>query len=123
MPPEPKLVLVVDDDPAIHRFARIVLEAAGFRVASARDGAEALASLPVVKPDLILLDLMMPVLDGWGVLAELRGQPVPPVVVLSEVADPRRALKEGATACLGKPVTAAVLVDACRRASGIEPPE
>src|SRR5580765_7672611 len=110
----PKTILVVDDDPAIHRFARAVLEAAGFSVTAVRDGAEALAALPSVRPDLILLDLMMPVMDGWGVLAELRDRPAPPVIVLSEVADPRRALAEGAAACLGKPVTAAVLVDACR---------
>ena len=112
----PQTILVVDDDPAIHRFARAVLEAAGFRVTAVRDGAEALAALPSVRPDLILLDLMMPVMDGWGVLEELRDIPSPPpVIVLSEVADPRRALAEGAAACLGKPVTAAVLVDACRR--------
>jgi CheY-like chemotaxis protein len=115
---EQKTVLVVDDDPAVQRFVRLVLQTAGYRVEVAGDGAEALAKLPEVQPHLMVLDLLMPVLDGWGVLQQLRGQTSPLILVLSEIADPRRALREGAAACLGKPITAAVLIEACGRLLG-----
>ncbi len=115
---EEKRVLVVDDDPAVQRFVRLALQTVGYRVEVAGDGAEALGKLPEVRPHLVVLDLVMPVLDGWGVLRELRGRSGPQILVLSEVADPRRALAEGAAACLGKPVTAAVLIEACSRLLG-----
>jgi signal transduction histidine kinase/CheY-like chemotaxis protein len=83
-PPCP--VLVVEDDPATRELVRRALEADGWIVREARDGHEALASLRQLKPDLILLDLMMPQMDGFELLGELRSSPdwgSIPVVVMT----------------------------------------
>jgi CheY-like chemotaxis protein len=76
-------ILVVDDDPAIRAFVAEALELEGYGAATASNGAEALASLGRVEPRLILLDMRMPVLDGWGVAAVLRerGSGIPIVVM------------------------------------------
>ncbi|HUF32334.1 MAG TPA: response regulator [Acidimicrobiales bacterium] len=101
-------ILVVDDEPDILMVVRLSLEAHGHEVLLAADGRMALDRLTGHLPDLVLLDLMMPVLDGWGVLVALRDRPEEvPVVVLSALvgnkAAERRAYDLGALDVVGKP--------------------
>ena len=65
-------ILLVDDDPDILDALSIILEAKGYQVVTARDGVEGLANLKVEKPDLLILDLLMPKMDGFAVCKELQ---------------------------------------------------
>jgi len=65
-------ILVVDDDPDILDAITMVLESRDYRVVTARDGIEALANLRAENPDLMILDLLMPKMDGWAVCKELQ---------------------------------------------------
>jgi CheY-like chemotaxis protein len=90
------LVLVIDDDSSVRETLRSVLEEEGFRTATARDGADALAWLRTVSelPTVILLDLMMPVMDGWAFRAAQRRDArlaAIPTIVLTAHAEGRRA--------------------------------
>jgi len=78
-------ILLVDDDPDILESTQYLVEAEGYEVETARNGREALEKLTARKPDVILLDLMMPVMDGWQFVEELRKSPSAsvPVIVLS----------------------------------------
>src|SRR5947199_3368041 len=78
-----KTVLVVDDEPKIVQLARDYLEHAGFRVASAHDGREALASFRTGAPDLIVLDLGLPLVDGLDVARTVRKTSNVPIVMLT----------------------------------------
>lgn len=79
-------VLIVDDHPDIITLLRTSLELAGFETLDALDGRAALQRIDREAPDLVLLDLMMPVLDGWGVLEALKDrEDRPPVIVLSAI--------------------------------------
>lgn len=81
-------VMVIDDDPTVLEMVSDFLRDEGFRVCTALNGLEALAKLRSDRPDLILLDLMMPVADGWQFLEQLRVHPLGatiPVVLLSAV--------------------------------------
>ena len=99
--------MVVDDDPDILEALAEILEVEGFRIRRARNGKEALERLGPEPPDLILLDLMMPVMDGWDFAQKMRAIPdlvPPPIIVLS--ADRNVAAKSreiGAVAYLSKP--------------------
>lgn len=101
------LVLVVDDEPDILLLHRLNLEAAGHRVVLAADGEKALERIVEERPDAVVLDVMMPVLDGWGVLERLRAQDAPPpVLVVSAKTTPddiSRARDLGALDYLTKP--------------------
>ena len=79
-------ILVVDDDPDIRLLLRLELAAEGHTIVEAGDGREALAALAQDPPDVMLLDIMMPVLDGWGVLRALDPSTAPPVVVVTALA-------------------------------------
>lgn len=68
----PGKILVVDDDPDILDAVAMILESQGYQVVTARDGIEGLATLKAENPDLMILDLMMPKLDGFGVCKELQ---------------------------------------------------
>ena len=102
-------VLVIDDDPDLGRVVRRVLELEGYEVVLSDDGLRGLAAAQRQRPDAIVLDLMMPVMDGYQVLAELRAAPRTkdvPVVVLSAVAleeTKERVEAAGASAFLTKP--------------------
>lgn len=65
-------ILVVDDDPDIHEALSLILESKGYQMISAWDGIEGLACLKAQKPDLVIMDLMMPKMDGFAMLRELR---------------------------------------------------
>lgn len=98
-------VLVVDDDPDIRRVLTEVLEDEGYRVITASDGQRALDLIGAETPGLVLLDLQMPILNGWEVLARLREQHVPvPVVFMTAGMRARdEAQLHGADGYLAKP--------------------
>lgn len=79
-------ILVVDDDPDIRLLLRLELSAEGHQILEAGDGRQALDVHEQETPDLVLLDMMMPVLDGWGVLKALDLQTAAPVVVITALA-------------------------------------
>jgi CheY-like chemotaxis protein len=100
------VVLVVDDDPDILDAICDILSAEGYGVARARHGREALDRVERSRPDLILLDLMMPVMDGLAfahALGERRLDPAIPIVVISADGNPHRAASIGARGFLPKP--------------------
>ena len=68
----PDKILIVDDDPDILDAVSIILEAKGYQVVTAKDGIEGLANLKAEKPDLLILDLLMPKMDGFAVCKELQ---------------------------------------------------
>lgn len=102
-------VLVVDDEPQVVWVLQFTLETQGYATISARDGAAALEAIDLFHPKLVLLDIMMPTLDGWGVLEELMKIPQerrPRVVVvsaLSSLRDRAKAAELGADAYIPKP--------------------
>jgi two-component system KDP operon response regulator KdpE len=99
-------VLVVDDEPPIRRFLRASLAAAGHRVVTSADAAEALAAMVTEKPDLVILDLGLPDRSGFEVIAEIRKHSPVPIIVLSARSDERskvEALDLGADDYVGKP--------------------
>ena len=99
-------VLVVDDEPQIRKFLRISLAAQGYRVLEAGTGAEGLAQAALAKPDLLVLDLGLPDMDGQQVLRELRDWSQIPVLVLSVRAaegEKVNALDNGANDYVTKP--------------------
>ena len=105
----PTSVLVVDDEPQVAWVLTWSLEAEGYRTLTARDGLAALRAIREHRPHLMLLDIMMPTMDGWGVLEEMRRLPDgerPRVVVVSALAslrDRARAAELGADAFVPKP--------------------
>lgn len=82
-----KTILVVDDERNIIELVRLYLEQAGFRVVEARDGHEALVQHDRVDPDLIVLDLMLPGLDGWEVCRRVRAESDVPIIMLTARSD------------------------------------
>ena len=108
-------VLVVDDEPDILLLHRLNLEAAGYTVVLAADGMTALDRIAEQRPDCVVLDVMMPVLDGWGVLERLRAVvDAPPVLVVSAKSSPTdigRARELGAADFLAKPFDGDELVE------------
>lgn len=76
-------ILVVDDEPQIQRFLKPSLSAAGYEVVEAATGAEALKAVATQAPDLVILDLGLPDMDGKEVIASLRGWSDIPIVILS----------------------------------------
>jgi CheY-like chemotaxis protein len=101
-----RVVLVVDDDTILCRFIADALEPEGYCIVRAADGRRALAAVDEANPDLILLDVNMPGIDGWKVLSELRAKAGPhrPIVVMTgQYQGQERALESGAQGYLAKP--------------------
>jgi len=98
-----KKILIVDDEKLIVKMSSIILEQAGYETEGVHDGETALETVPVFKPDLILLDLMMPGIDGFQVLERLKADdstcdiPVIIVSALEEKENIEKADKLGAT--------------------------
>ena len=118
MTERPRRVLVVEDDTSIRDTLELALTVQGYEVATAANGREAMALLRRWRPDLIVLDLMMPVMDGWNFRAEQRraGYDDVPVLVLTasrNAADSKDAL--GAAERLQKPFDLRHLLDTISR--------
>jgi len=99
-------VLVVDDDPDIRATVEQILRIEGYTIVAARNGQEALAAIDTVRPAVIILDLMMPVMDGVEFGRRLRDHPAAstPVIVLSADRDlERKARSIDADDCIAKP--------------------
>ncbi|HKC90449.1 MAG TPA: response regulator transcription factor [Candidatus Limnocylindria bacterium] len=108
-----RTVMVVDDEPKIVQLARDYLEHAGFAVVVAHDGSAALATARAQKPDLVVLDLGLPVVDGLDVARVLRGESNVPIVMLtgrSEESDKLVGLELGADDYVTKPFSPKELV-------------
>jgi len=106
-------ILVVDDEKNIVELARLYLEDAGYVVESAYDGAEALAKIKSLRPALVVLDLMLPELDGWEVCRRVRATSDVPIIMLtarSEDVDKIVGLELGADDYLTKPFNPRELV-------------
>ena len=101
-----RTVLVVDDDPAIRDFLSMALEGEGYAIETARNGREALDKIRRDPPDMILLDLVMPTMDGWCFLAMQRTASAGcriPVLAMSAMGGRYMARELGATDFLAKP--------------------
>jgi two-component system KDP operon response regulator KdpE len=122
------LVLVADDEPRITKLVSIALQAEGFRVVTADGGEDALRKAEEVRPDVVLLDLVMPDLDGIEVMQQLRGRRPVPVILLTAkgaTADKAKGLDLGADDYVVKPFhpdeLAARVRAVIRRSSGATP--
>jgi len=117
----PQTVMVVDDDSDILEMTRLVLEGGGYDVVPAGSGPEALRTLEKVRPDLILLDVNMPEMDGWQVLRLLKVDermtsiPVAMFSIKMEVRDRLHGLQEGAFDYITKPFSTEELLARVRR--------
>jgi len=115
------LVLVVDDDPGVRQVVRANLEAEGYSVHEAGSADEGLASLEEEPPDLLLLDVMMPEVDGWEMLRRVQerfGVGAIPVLVFSGTIEERAvadATARGARGFLGKPFDLQQLIDQAKQ--------
>ena len=109
-------VLIVDDEPLTQDMLRLMLEPAGFRVTSAEHGVEALEKIQESKPDIVLLDVMMPHMDGITVCKKLRSDPQTaalPIIMLSgktHLNAVEEGLDAGANRYLSKPMSRADLI-------------
>jgi len=104
---EQKTILVVDDEPSIRSLLRQQLEDQGYIVKEAADGMEAISQVKQVPPDLIILDVMMPAINGFDVAAVLKNNPTTmdiPIIILSIVEDKQRGWKLGVDRYLTKPI-------------------
>src|SRR5437763_15132370 len=102
----PRCILVVDDEPHLVRAVRMYLELHGFAVFGAHSGEEALEAVRDRLPDLVILDVMLPGLNGFEILEELRRVSNVPLIMLTSVAEEEekvRALRLGADDYLAKP--------------------
>src|SRR5437763_2573743 len=121
-------VLVVDDEPDIRELVRLNLELDGHRVVAAADGAEALVAVKEDPPDVLILDVMMPGLDGWEVLSRMKAPgtdmgdiPVLMLTARTDEIDQIRGGIEGAIHYITKPFSVATLREAVREALGGAP--
>ena len=102
----PKKVLIVEDENNIAELLHLYLEKEGFETQVARDGGKAVELFRSFKPDLVLLDIMLPVLDGWSVLKKIRAEDKTPIIMLTakgEVQDKVTGLEQGADDYVVKP--------------------
>ena len=101
-----KKVLVIEDDANIADLLRLYLEKDGFSVTIASDGGKGISEFERITPDLVLLDIMLPVLDGWGVCREIRSVSKTPIIMLTakgETFDKINGLEMGADDYVTKP--------------------
>jgi DNA-binding response OmpR family regulator len=106
-------ILTIDDDPAMTDLLKLVLIPMKATVISANSGDEGLRLLREKNPDIVILDLMMPEMDGWQITAEIRRSSSVPILILSVIDNPAmvaRALDSGADDYLIKPAPGGVLI-------------
>lgn len=122
-----KTVLIVEDDRNIADLLRLYLEKEGYEVVIALDGLKGVDKFREVQPALILLDVMLPGMDGWGVCRTVRAESKVPIIMLtakSETEDKVTGLKQGADDYITKPFEMKEVlarIEAVLRRSGIEP--
>lgn len=110
-------ILVVDDELDIAEAVRAVLEAEGYQVDTASDGGQCLQELQRLQPDLLLLDVMMPVIDGFGVLEQMQVEGIQvPVVMMSAIRPDSRLAEFEIKAFLKKPFHLETLLETVDRA-------
>ena len=119
-------VLVVEDDRNIAELLQMYLEKEGYAVTVANDGGQGLSKFRAINPDLVLLDVMMPIMDGWAVCKAIRAESQTPVIMLTakgETDDKVAGLKSGADDYITKPFemkeVLARIEAVLRRSSGI----
>ncbi len=119
-------VLIVEDDHNIAELLQMYLEKEGYAVTVAGDGGQGLAKFRAIEPDLVLLDVMMPVMDGWAVCKAIRAESQKPIIMLTakgETADKVSGLKSGADDYITKPFemkeVLARIEAVLRRSSGV----
>lgn len=109
-------LLIVDDDPSLRFMMRLIFERAGYEVVEAGNGGVALERLNETRPDAVITDLMMPVMDGFGLIRRLRSNPdtsTIPIVVVSGNPDGEETAR-AADALMPKPFLPAELVQTVR---------
>ena len=117
----PRTILIVDDDPRLREFVRVNLEMEGYTVREAASAEEGMAAIEEAKPDLILLDVMMPHIDGWEMLRrvqERHGIGSIPVIMFSgkvEEKDLEGAQQRGASGFIGKPFNPQQLIESTKQ--------
>lgn len=122
-----KTVLIVEDDRNIADLLRLYLEKEGYEVTIAPDGLKGVEKFRALKPTLVLLDVMLPGMDGWGVCRTIRAEAKTPIIMLtakSETEDKVMGLKQGADDYITKPFEMKEVlarIEAVLRRSGIEP--
>jgi two-component system KDP operon response regulator KdpE len=112
-PLQDRKILVIDDDPEILEFLDLLITRAGARAVTASTAAEGLRQFYAFRPDLVILDLMMPHMSGWDVCGRIRELSDVPVMMLTALADTRdiaRGLESGADDYLTKPFASQVLL-------------
>ena len=119
-------VLVVDDEPALREVMADALVGEGYVVTTAGNGAEALQGIKEEQPDLIVLDLMMPVLDGWAFIESVRASASTevPIVSISAVMSnvvAERLRRVGVRVCLTKPFDLAEFLESVAGVLGVAP--
>lgn len=103
----PKKILIVEDEANIRELLRLYLECEGYTVLEAENGVEGIKKWKSDKPDMLLLDVMMPVMDGWAVCKEIRAESDVPIIMLTakgETADRVSGLEMGADDYIVKPL-------------------
>lgn len=103
----PKKILIVEDEANIRELLRLYLEREGYTVLEAENGVEGIKKWKSDKPDMLLLDVMMPVMDGWAVCREIRAESNVPIIMLTakgETADRVSGLEMGADDYIVKPL-------------------
>jgi two-component system, chemotaxis family, chemotaxis protein CheY len=110
-------ILVIDDDPAIRVTVAEILMSEGYTVATATNGADGLQSLDRLDPALVLLDMRMPIMDGWGFARALQSRGIRvPILVMTAAQDARRWAHEiNAQGFVAKPFDLLDLLDAVGR--------
>lgn len=118
-------VLAIDDSRTIRNLVRRAMEEAGFECATADDGVDGIERFAEVDPDVVITDINMPRMDGFGVIESIRGQshnPTVPILVLTtESAEElkARARRAGATGWIVKPFDDTAIVSVVRRVTGV----
>ncbi|MBU0729781.1 MAG: response regulator [Proteobacteria bacterium] len=118
--PEPKKIMIVDDNKDSRELALKVLQARGYIISEAVDGEDALAKIPLIKPDLILMDISLPKIDGYEVTRRLKNNPEfrnTPIIALTAHAmkgDREKALDAGCDGYIPKPINVRELPEQIR---------
>ena len=120
-PEEAATILLIDDDPQVHDLLGQMLNREGYRIEHATSGPDALTMVQKVRPSAILLDIMMPQVDGWTVLSALKRDPDLadiPVIIVSMLDERPLGLSLGAAEFLTKPIDRSRLVDVVKKHAG-----